>query len=437
MRVAAGAVIALLVVRAILGGALGLSGDEAYYWTWSEALAWGYFDHPPGVAATIRLGTTLFGDTEFGVRIGGLVLQSAAWIGLLWAARTREERWLLALLLLGLPVLAFGGLLATPDALLLAAWGGALVAFERDHAVLAGALVGVAILAKLTGVLLVPALLLAGWGQPRRLQVTLAMAAVVAAPWAWWNLSGGGGDVLFQLQHGLGTGDGAGLWGSLEFLGGQAAAAGPVIFLAGLAWLLTGRRDLWWWSAAIPLALFGLAAARGPSEINWAATAWIGASVALSRSTGTLRRAAWAGGWISAGITGLVMLHAAYPIWQTPGPDPVDRLRQGEVLGPAVEAWGQPVLTARYQEAAWVRFYGGVDATTCPGVHREDQFDRWPRELPEAGVYVRPAGWPGPAEAGLFYRDVSGPARVVARRGDRVIGAWEVWQVAELRDRVP
>ena len=28
----------------------GLLEDEAYYWVWSENLAWGYFDHPPMVA---------------------------------------------------------------------------------------------------------------------------------------------------------------------------------------------------------------------------------------------------------------------------------------------------------------------------------------------------------------------------------------------------
>ncbi len=159
-------------------------------------------------------------------------------------------------------------------------------------------------------------------------------------------------------------------------------------------------------------------------------------AVGLSRTSGPLRRAAWAGGWISAGITGLVVLHAVHPIWQTPGKDPTDRLRQGEVLGEAVEAWGQPVLTARYQEASWVRFYGGVDATTLPEVHREDQYDLWPRTLPEAAVYVRPAGWDGPAEATLFYREVKGPARVRALRGDRLIQAWAVYEVSGLRDRV-
>ncbi len=436
MRIGVCAILALLVVRALVGGALGLSGDEAYYWTWSEALAWGYYDHPPGVAGAIRLGTALFGDTELGVRIGGLVLQSASFVGLLWWTRGAENRWLLALLLLGTPGLAIGGLLATPDALLLAAWAGTLGAFESDRPLLAGALMGLAILAKLTGLLLIPVVVLAGWRRRMDVVRTLVVAGVVASPWVLWSLETGGEAVAFQLSHGFGGEERPGVLGALEFLGAQLGVAGPVVFVAGLIWIMFGRRDVWWWSTAIPLALFGLAAMRSHAEVNWGAPAVIGMAVALSRSQGALRRAAWAGGWISAGITGLVLLHAVHPIWQTPGPDPVDRLRQGEVLGPAVEAWGVPVLTARYQEAAWIRFYGGIDATTCPDVHREDQFDRWPRELPEHGVYVRPRGWPGPAEASLFYESVSGPARVVARRGERVLATWEVWEVSGLRDRL-
>jgi 4-amino-4-deoxy-L-arabinose transferase-like glycosyltransferase len=433
---AAAALVAVLTLRLWVGGTLGLSADEAYYWTWSQALDWGYYDHPPGVAWLIRAGTAVIGDNELGVRAGGLVVQSLAFLALLFAASPRD-RSLLVLLLLGLPVLSFGGLLATPDALLLAGWAACLLAAERGRWGLAGACAGVAILAKLTGVLLLAVLALAGWRQPERVARALAVAFLVASPWVYWSIANSSVSIAFQLQHGLVSADPPGVLGILEFFGGQIGAAGPVIFLAGLALLLRGERTIWWWSAAIVLAVFGVAASRAHGEIGWAAPAWLGVAVALSRAQGVQRRAAWAGGWISAGITALITLHAVHPIWQTPGKDPVDRLRQGQILGPAVQAWGQPVLTARYQEAAWIRFYGGVAATTIPGVHREDQFDLWPRELPESAVYVRPAGWSGPAEATLFYRSVTGPARVVARRGDRRIQVWEVWLVSQLREQEP
>ena len=40
----------LLVLRAVMAGLLPLTADEAYYWLWSQHLAWGYFDHPPMIA---------------------------------------------------------------------------------------------------------------------------------------------------------------------------------------------------------------------------------------------------------------------------------------------------------------------------------------------------------------------------------------------------
>ncbi len=44
-----------------------LVGDEAYYWLFSEDLAWGYFDHPPVTALLIKAGYFLF-PNELGVR---------------------------------------------------------------------------------------------------------------------------------------------------------------------------------------------------------------------------------------------------------------------------------------------------------------------------------------------------------------------------------
>jgi len=37
---------------------LPVTQDEAYYFDWARSLAWGYFDHPPGVAL-LGIGTWL------------------------------------------------------------------------------------------------------------------------------------------------------------------------------------------------------------------------------------------------------------------------------------------------------------------------------------------------------------------------------------------
>lgn len=72
--------IGLLLLKAIFLGFLivysgiGLYHNEAQYWTWSKALDWGYYSKPPGAAWQIFLTTSIFGDTEFGVRFGALII---------------------------------------------------------------------------------------------------------------------------------------------------------------------------------------------------------------------------------------------------------------------------------------------------------------------------------------------------------------------------
>ncbi len=69
---------ALIGLRLVMAAVLPLSADEAYYWLWSKHLAAGYYDHPPAIAFVIRFGTLLLGDSELGVRLGGVLLSILA-----------------------------------------------------------------------------------------------------------------------------------------------------------------------------------------------------------------------------------------------------------------------------------------------------------------------------------------------------------------------
>ena len=51
-----------------LSGVIQLAEDEAYQWVWSKHLALSYYSKPPLIAYTQFLGTSLWGDTAFGVR---------------------------------------------------------------------------------------------------------------------------------------------------------------------------------------------------------------------------------------------------------------------------------------------------------------------------------------------------------------------------------
>ena len=75
----------LTVTRILCASFAPLASDEVLYWRYSQHLAPGYLDHPAVNPFLIRVGTTLFGDTPFGIRIAGALLGlPASWA--IWRA---------------------------------------------------------------------------------------------------------------------------------------------------------------------------------------------------------------------------------------------------------------------------------------------------------------------------------------------------------------
>src|SRR5438445_9634283 len=52
----------------IASGRIEITEDEAYQWLWSKHLALSYYSKPPLIAYLQFLGTSIFGDNEFGIR---------------------------------------------------------------------------------------------------------------------------------------------------------------------------------------------------------------------------------------------------------------------------------------------------------------------------------------------------------------------------------
>jgi 4-amino-4-deoxy-L-arabinose transferase-like glycosyltransferase len=112
-------VAAVTFMRAIADFKLPLTGDEAYYWEWSRHLAFGYVDHPPAVAWTIRAFAWL-GAVPGAVRIGFVLCGVVATLAAAAAAtrlaggdRRAGAATALAFALTPLFSMAFGS--ATPD----------------------------------------------------------------------------------------------------------------------------------------------------------------------------------------------------------------------------------------------------------------------------------------------------------------------------------
>ncbi|MCK4856001.1 MAG: glycosyltransferase family 39 protein, partial [Bacteroidales bacterium] len=91
--------------------------DEAYYWVYSEFLAWGYFDHPPMIAILIKLGSMII-PGELGVRLFPSLL-GAATILIVYQLIPKGNRdpriFIICIVAITLMHLNVAGFLALPD----------------------------------------------------------------------------------------------------------------------------------------------------------------------------------------------------------------------------------------------------------------------------------------------------------------------------------
>jgi hypothetical protein len=199
-------ILALVVLRLIAAAWTPLTFDEAYYWMWSKHLSFGYYDHPPMVAALILLGTVMADDTEFGVRLVSILLA----LPMSWAIyRTAailfggQRVAASATILLNVTLMAaVGTLIVTPDAPLLVASSFVLFylakVLETGRGVwwlAVGVAVGAALLSKYTALFFGPAILIWLVSVPK-LRCWLispwpylggAVAVLIFAPVILWN----------------------------------------------------------------------------------------------------------------------------------------------------------------------------------------------------------------------------------------------------------
>jgi 4-amino-4-deoxy-L-arabinose transferase-like glycosyltransferase/membrane-associated phospholipid phosphatase len=118
----------------LASGTIELSQDEAYQWIWSKHPAPSYYSKPPAIAFIQLTSTSIFGDTEFGVRFFSPLFAAITSLLLLrFLAReigARLSFWLL-LVATATPLLGIGTILMTVDPPLVLCWTWALVAGWR------------------------------------------------------------------------------------------------------------------------------------------------------------------------------------------------------------------------------------------------------------------------------------------------------------------
>ena len=135
-----------------------LYADETQYWLWSQKPDWGYFSKPPLIAWTIAATTSVFGDSDFAVRLAAPFLHcaTAAFLGLaaarLWGEKAGAAA---AMLWLVMPAVWLSSAIISTDAVLMTGWSAGLYAVVRlreasrwRFALLLGVAAGWAFLAK-------------------------------------------------------------------------------------------------------------------------------------------------------------------------------------------------------------------------------------------------------------------------------------------------
>jgi 4-amino-4-deoxy-L-arabinose transferase-like glycosyltransferase len=111
-------VLGLFRIYYILNGPIDLSPDEAHYWEWSRRLDLSYYSKGPAIAYLIYLGTHIFGDTVFGIRIMAVLFSTLSSIFLyILGKRAYDEKVGLssAVLIQIIPLFSVYGVLFTID----------------------------------------------------------------------------------------------------------------------------------------------------------------------------------------------------------------------------------------------------------------------------------------------------------------------------------
>jgi len=288
------------ILRVIFSAQVELMPEEAYYWNYSRHLDIGYLDHPPFVAWLIRLGTSLWGNSEFGVRFGALCCGVVVSIFVFRLTRNLfgEPSALWALVFAQvLPFFFMAGFLMTPDAPLSAAWAASLYFLER--ALVAGRRVawagvgvafGLGLLSKYTiGLLGFGAFIfMLSDGQARRWfrrwepYAAVLVAAALFAPVILWNEQHDWASFAFQTSRRLADRPQFALH---KLIGGAIVLLTPT----GVAtlWLayrrapdaaaLARSRRLLGMALGVPLIVFTGFSLRHEVKLDWTGAPWLAA----------------------------------------------------------------------------------------------------------------------------------------------------------------
>ncbi|MEW6054019.1 MAG: glycosyltransferase family 39 protein [Nitrospirota bacterium] len=424
----------------ILHGPLDLSPDEAHYWEWSRRLDMSYYSKGPMIAYLIHLGTGIFGDTVFGVRIMAVVFSGLSSLLLYSLGRhvyNPDVGLFSAILFQIIPLFSAYGVIFTIDSPFIFFWILSLYLFWQalpgmraqhsgveSHSLLSpligkrnsdlsmlywcllGLSVGLGMLTKYTmAFFYLCAFLFLLLNQDKRTlflskgpYTAFIISLAVFSPVILWNA--GNDWVTFRHTAGqahIAEGMQLSLRSFFEFLGSQLGVLTPLILIImGISlWRTKSKKEgsfLFWFSFPVIL-FFLLKSLQAKVQANWALPGYITGVIAFCAFSAVLFRRGNAGKILLATAIVLsltVTAVAHYPsMLGIPGRlDPTERLRGWEQLGDEVTGIYEKMSTNnkvfifsdKYQVASELAFYvKGNPVTYCINLDRRmNQYDLWP-----------------------------------------------------------
>ena len=303
-----------IALRLVYLGLPDLLPEEAYYWNYAQHPSLGYLDHPPMVAWLITMGTSVFGDTEFGVRAGSFLcwfITAGFTFGFARNLYDKESALRSVMFVAVLPAFFAFGFFALPDASLVASWAGALFFLER--ALLAhkrsawwglGICIGVGMLSKYTIALLGLATLVflvidrksLSWLRRPEPYIAVFLATLVFMPVIWWNFDNDWISFGFQTTRRISSPGSFSLHlliGAILFLitpvGALAAFQALVARRernsdsAGGATYASRRRLFTLCYTLVPLLVFVAFSLRHQPNMNWTGPLWLALIPVMAR----------------------------------------------------------------------------------------------------------------------------------------------------------
>lgn len=341
--------------------------DEAQYWVWGQEPAFGYYSKPPLIGWIIGVAGAACGNGEFCVRLPSPLVHTATAIAVFFLGRqlydTRTGA-LSGLAFATLPGVSFSAGLISTDVPLLLCWAIALVGFAALFdtrsfwpALVLGLAFGIGLNAKyaMSWFLLCLSILLVMAPERRtvlkdyRLYAGLALGLLLIVPNLVWNYTNSFATFSHTADNAKWTGSLLHPVKALEFFVAQFGVFGPVLFgsLLVIVWRAWKQRlaepDRMLLAFSVPIiAVITFQALISRAHANWAATAYVAATVLVVATM--VRDGAW--GWLKGSfvvnITAMILIAVgtitAGRITLPFAPDPFERVLGWREVAQATQA---------------------------------------------------------------------------------------------------